>query len=335
MVQIYGLVDAEKMMADEIFSNDVSDGTGEPLWTPLTVLEEATGKSYAMVTVSMSDWKHADFGEAASGYLETWYHARVIATENKERVRHVDRVRNIAEITGGGEALFKWMQFIPEGVVVHSLTLRGLCGNHAGRQHTKNAERAIAVGRGLFGFPKHEVPAAIGVKFDSYAPPYAPDGVNGSRQYGKPEYAFTADHLGQRELTVIATLETNVAASLSGEIRLIRRDDPGEQDPMQNQLPPAIGSLRDGSSPLQAYHAADMRFKQTVALWNAAAGDRFLLGEDEDQIVPGSEGESGAGFYSGPLSRWDFVPFLKGFSPEFQLVLGRPSRPVWRAGTEN
>eukprot|EP00392_Amoebophrya_sp_AT5.2_P011496 g11575.t1 len=350
-VILYGLVDAAKMMGDPILQQDVDGERGQPLWDPLTILDEETGKRYAVVTVWLNDFEETDCG--AGGYLETWYNTFVVPrgggtttsssgdTSGGPATTSTLPVARIGEITGAlaGDGQASSFQAAARllGLVmqpgVQTLLLRVLCGNHPALRHSGNAERAVSVGRDLFGFPKHPVLADIAITYSrpvqealhDSSSSVTPGGAGGCTTTTSEEeeevitttssperppllYRFTAKHKGETEVSVRAGLPTDLALG-----------DPVEAKPDPAQkLETAIGGVRDGSSPLQAFYATGVKATMLLAPWDPAAGDEFSLGKQ-------------GGYYAGPLGRWDFVPVVKQFFPDFKVFAERPARTVWRA----
>jgi len=177
-----------------------------------------------------------------------------------------------------------------------SFLQRVLCGDAPGNPGA--ALKAITGGREIFGFPKHPVPAQLSHTFR----------MNGDTPTG---IDFHADHQGQRAITFSCVLPdtANGAVEVPLEVPMSAPDG-------QIGAPKHGGTHRGDNGAHQSLYATSVKCTQIIAPWDPST-DTLEIGENE---------------HYAPISRWDFVPVAKAYSPDFKICAHKPSG--WISGSE-
>ncbi|CAD7923177.1 unnamed protein product [Amoebophrya sp. A25] len=198
---------------------------------------------------------------------------------------------------------------------------RAILGDNAEHERAKdNARRAIAVGRQVFGFPRHPTPAVIQTSVSAAElGRLLPDRETVS-------YTFQAQHMGN-PVVLVKTL----FAAVGRDAREAGWHPGGA---LESHLPPEsrISGLRDGSSPMQTYYTSGVKATLLDAPWNWAR-DEIALGRPNDEDHNNREDDPNE-YFAAPLKRWGFVPVLKEYSPDAQVYTDAPTQVLWSSKDE-
>jgi hypothetical protein len=160
------------------------------------------------------------------------------------------------------------------------------------------AMKAVVGGRAVFGFPKHPELGEINFCYEEK------DGK-------KTAWNFDASHKGK--------------PVLSARIALPETDPNHVPVPLDVESP---GDLVIGSPKLGGTHKGHNGSHQTFFGQNLAGTQYTTVWNPEtDSLVIGNDDHYGA-----PLSRWNFVPMVKGHIPDFKIAALKPSG--WLSGEE-
>lgn len=260
---IHGLVDADKMWSE--FDN-------EP-YQPVLV----GGK--AVMTIFLNNFIDTDCG---GSYLESWYNTVVTP-------------KDIPQVTF--ESPDQLMDALGAGF---NFLIRVCCGDAPGNPGA--ALKAIAGGRGMFGFPKHPEPGNL--RFD-----YMDDNT-------RIEFDLEHDgHFGASYRVVLPGTKQEGEKYPVSEIAV----------PLDIEIPaegiissPLLGGTHRGQNGSdQKRFAQHLCCTQHVGPWDDTT-DSIQFGDDFH--------------YAGPISRWDFVPIMKAHVPDFKIAAFKPN--AWISGPE-
>jgi len=262
---VHGLADAEKLWSE--FDDEA--------FQPVLV----GGK--AILTIFMNNFLDTDCG---GSYLESWYNTYVTPAGTPQVQLEPDQ---LADGLAAGS----------------SFLIRVCCSDAPGNPGA--AKKAIAGGRGMFGFPKHPVPGLI--RFD-----YMDDNTR---------VEFDLEHEGKNGMNVRAKLPgTKLPDQLYPvqEIEQLRLS-------LDIKIPaegivscPRLGGTHKGHNGAnQTRFAQHLCCTQHLAPWDG----------ETDSIQFGDSFHFGA-----PISRWDFVPVLKAHIPDFKIAAFKPAG--WISGAE-
>ena len=241
------------------------------------VLKEFEHEEFRPVTVGgkvpvqiwFNNFTDTDCGplDRVNAYVETWYSFPVTPKANPLDLPY--------------ESPFSLNVMHPEALV---WLQRVLCGADKHGNGT-GARAAIAVGREVWGFPKH--PALAELSFE-----YAEDGA----------IRFTGGLHGKKAITVRAGLPENTPGSVTVPVDARTAPD-ACLTPNQNPLVP-------GFIPKQTRYGQAFSATMHFAPWDAAADS--LEVHDEDA------------YYGALLKSWNFVPVLKMHATDFKIVAFKP-----------
>jgi len=260
---IHGLVDADKMWAP--YKDDEA-------FQPVLV----GGKG--VITIFMNCFSDTDCG---GSYLETWYNSYVTPKGTPQVELEADK---LADALGAG----------------FSFLMRVVCGDAPGNPGA--AAKAIAGGRGMFGFPKHPVPGEITFN-------YTDDNT---------KVEFDMKHGGKKGVSVRAALP---GVKKEGSKFPVQEID-ALRVSLDVKIPadgivssPSLGGTHRGHNGAnQLRFAQHLCCTQHMAPWDAT--DSISFGDDAH--------------YAAGLGSWGFTPVLKAHIPDFKIAAFKPRN--WISG---
>jgi len=152
------------------------------------------------------------------------------------------------------------------------------------------AMKAIVGGRAVFGFPKHPVTGTIDFSYEE----------SGGKKTG---WQFDMSHSDKHALSVRCKLPETDPNHVVVPIDVVAPMD------LVIGSPKLGGTHKNHNGAHPALFGQAICANQATTLWDPKT-DTFELGNDEH--------------YAAPLSRWNFVPLVKGHMPDFKTAAFKP-----------
>jgi hypothetical protein len=178
-----------------------------------------------------------------------------------------------------------------------SFLIRVICSDVEGNPGA--ARKAIHGGRDIFGFPKHPVQGNITFKYIL--------GEGGM----KKGVAFECSHLKKKAVSMQCVLPHEKSGALVLPVCVPKT---GPESCIGGPLYGGTNLGHNGA--LQSLYATGLKCTQIIAQWNKETDSLFF--GDSDHFAP--------------ITRWDFSPTIKVFSPDFKICAHKPSG--WISGEE-